>query len=135
MPPVHTGGAFCGSLVREMTFVHAEGAWCGCMVPAGGICPRMGAFLWMRRRNSCRLSTQRVLGVEVWCPQVAFVHGWGRFCGRGGDSRRNIPGETGRCVQNVHKKKDSRTYSEAFQVTRQGIEPWTPTLRVSCSTS
>ena len=31
------------------------------------------------------MSTLRVPGVDVWCPQVAFVHGWGRFCGRGGE--------------------------------------------------
>ena len=34
--------------------------------------------------------------------------------------------------RNKNKKGGWKT---AFQVTRQGIEPWTPTLRVSCSTS
>ena len=28
-------------------------------------------------------------GVDVWCPQVAFVHGWGRFV-----DAEEIPGET-----------------------------------------
>ena len=34
------------------------------------------------------------------------------------------------------KKEDSSDFSEkSFQVPPQGLEPWTPTLRVSCSTN
>ena len=63
--------------------VHVEGAFCGSLVPGGDFCPRIGAFLWMRRENSNRLSTQEVLFVEVWCWEGTFVHKKGIFCGRG----------------------------------------------------
>ena len=56
----------------EGTFVHAEGAQRGSSVPGGGICPQAGAFVWMRRGNSSRLSTYRVPSVEVRCPGSDF---------------------------------------------------------------
>ena len=67
----------------EGTFVHAEGAQRGSPVPGVGFCPQAGAFLWMRRGNSNRLSTRRVLSVEVRCREWAFVHRRGHFCGCG----------------------------------------------------
>ena len=86
----------------EKGFVHKQGIFCGRGGEIVAACPHRGCLVWMygaRRwhlstdggvfvdaeENSCRLSTQRVPGVDVWCQQVAFVHGWGRFCGRGGE--------------------------------------------------
>ena len=53
------------------------------MGPGGGFCPREEVFLWMRQGKCCRLSTQEVLFVEVWCQEVVFVHRRGHFCGCG----------------------------------------------------
>jgi len=36
--------------------VHGEGAWRGQAVPGGDFCPRMGVFLWTRKRNATALS-------------------------------------------------------------------------------
>ena len=48
-------GLFCLCILRlnpEMQPpVHGEGALRGCTVPGGDFCPRMGVFLWMRKRN------------------------------------------------------------------------------------
>jgi len=68
---------------REGTFVHAEGAFCGCGEGIATACPRRGCFLWKSGAGSGHLSTQRVLFVEVWCREWAFVHRRGHFCGCG----------------------------------------------------
>ncbi len=40
-----------------------------------------------------RLSTEMVPGVDVRCLQVALVHGWGCFCGRGREMQSPVHGE------------------------------------------
>ena len=49
---VHGWGCFCGCRREMQPPVHTDGAWCGRTVPGGGICPRLGVFLWMPQRNA-----------------------------------------------------------------------------------
>ena len=63
--------------------VHAEGAQRGSTVLGVGFCPQAGAFLWMRRGNSNRLSTNKAHFVDEmglcgchglrWCLSGASV--------------------------------------------------------------
>ncbi len=87
-PPVHAGGAFCGSLVPGGDFCPQAGAFLWKYGAGGDFCPQIGYLLWMRRGNSSRLSTQEALFVEVRCSEATFVHAGGAFCGSlvpGGD--------------------------------------------------
>ena len=102
------------------------------MVPVGGICPQMGAFLWAQRRIVAACPHR---GCFLWkfgagddfCPHrgcLVWMYGARRWhlSTDGGIfvDAEEIPGETGN-VSKMCKKKGSRTYSEAFSVTRQGI--------------
>ena len=76
LPPVHAGGAFCGSLVPEGGFcpqagaflwtrrkmlppVHTGGAFCGSLVPEGGFCPRRRCPAWKFSAGSDLLGARR----------------------------------------------------------------------------
>ena len=61
---------FCLCILRrnpEMQLpVHGDGAQRGSSVPGGGICPRLGVFLWMPQRNATACPHR-------WC--LVWTHG------------------------------------------------------------
>ncbi len=63
-PPVHAGGAFCGSLVPGGDFCPQAGAFLWKYGAGGDFCPQIGYLLWMRRGNSSRLSTNKAHFVD-----------------------------------------------------------------------
>ena len=68
--------------------VRVQGTQRGSSVPGGDFCPQAGAFLWMRRGNSSRLSTQRELFVEVRCREGLLSTDRGIFVDAEGNSNR-----------------------------------------------
>ena len=85
---VHRRGHFCERGGKMLPPVHTGGAFCGSLVPEGGFCPRRRCFLWKFGARRWLLSTLRVPSVEVQCqeqpsgcPEVTFVHKKGPFRG------------------------------------------------------
>ena len=115
---VHKNGIFCGRGGEMLPPVHVQGAQRGSPVPGGDFCPQAGAFLWTRRGNSSRLSTNKAHFVDEmglcgchglrWClsgASVCLSGASGTLSGSAGSLSvplRNPPGASGTLPEDYH---------------------------------